>query len=277
MNRGAWMIVRGTRATVRQSRCLDKQVLLSSESGLQPASHRPANTSSRLAASRILSAQRSSSSELASCCFLGQPGLRGLVVCLSAEDGWWPDLPCASDPRITRAEGGRERADSVLNGLNKLASLDAADEDWVLVHDAARPNLAETDLHKLLYELGQDPIGGLLAVPVRDTLKIVGADGRVTSTPDRSLFWQAYTPQMFRLAALRRALSDALAAGATITDEASAMEWAGHAPRSRFSLGGSSSISTTSMVAARSKCSSRNPALLNIAEHAPAFLLVVGA
>lgn len=164
-------------------------------------------------------------------CFLGQPGLQGLVVCLSAEDDWWPDLPCASDPRINRTDGGRERADSVLNGLHKLVNLGATESDWVLVHDAARPNLAESDLHKLLHTLKNDPVGGLLAVQVRDTLKQAGPDGRVSSTPDRSLFWQAYTPQMFRLGALRSALSDALAAGATITDEASAMEWAGQAPR----------------------------------------------
>ena len=164
-------------------------------------------------------------------CFLGQPGLLGLVVCLSAEDGWWPGLPCAADPRIARADGGRERADSVLNGLHELASLGAAEDDWVLVHDAARPNLAETDLHKLLHALQDDAVGGLLAVPVRDTLKLADGHGRVSSTPDRTLFWQAYTPQMFRLGALRQALTDALASGATITDEASAMEWAGHAPR----------------------------------------------
>ena len=164
-------------------------------------------------------------------CFLDQPGLRGLVVCLSMEDGWWPDLPCASNPRITRTAGGKERADSVLNGLNELLALGAAEGDWVLVHDAARPNLAESDLHKLLHTLKDDAVGGLLAMPVRDTLKLAGPDGRVSSTPDRSLFWQAYTPQMFRLGALRSALSDALAAGATITDEASAMEWAGQAPR----------------------------------------------
>jgi 2-C-methyl-D-erythritol 4-phosphate cytidylyltransferase len=98
------------------------------------------------------------------------------------------------------------------------------------VHDAARPNLADSDLHKLLNTLADDPVGGLLAVPVRDTLKQIGPDGRVTSTPDRSLFWQAYTPQMFRLGPLQRALAEALAAGARITDEASAMEWVGQAP-----------------------------------------------
>ncbi len=163
-------------------------------------------------------------------CFLGQPGLLGLVVCLSADDGWWPQLACAADLRVTRADGGRERADSVLNGLHALAALGATEQDWVLVHDAARPNLAESDLYKLLHRLQDDPVGGLLAVPVRDTLKLAGPDGRVSATPDRSLFWQAYTPQMFRLGALRSALGDALAAGATITDEASAMEWAGQAP-----------------------------------------------
>lgn len=164
-------------------------------------------------------------------CFLDQPGLLGLVVCLSVDDGWWPQLACATDDRIQRADGGRERADSVLSGLDRLVELGADDDDWVLVHDAARPNLAESDLHRLLAELRDDPVGGLLAVPVRDTLKVVGADGRVVSTPDRAQFWQAYTPQMFRLGALRQALTDALRAGARITDEASAMEWAGQAPR----------------------------------------------
>lgn len=164
-------------------------------------------------------------------CFLDQPGLQGLVVCIAADDTWWPTLGCAADRRIQRAAGGRERADSVLSGLQALSGLGAQDNDWVLVHDAARPHLAATDLHKLLESLRDDPVGGLLAVPVRDTLKQVGADGRVTATPDRSLFWQAYTPQMFRLGALRQALTDALTCGALITDEASAMERAGFAPR----------------------------------------------
>ncbi|QIB51158.1 2-C-methyl-D-erythritol 4-phosphate cytidylyltransferase [Pseudomonas sp. OIL-1] len=163
-------------------------------------------------------------------CFLNQPGLRGLVVSLAENDPYWPELPCAQDVRIRTAAGGRERADSVLNGLEALVAQGAKSEDWVLVHDAARPNLADSDLYKLLETLADDAVGGLLAVPVRDTLKLAGADGRVTATPDRALFWQAYTPQMFRLEALRNALSGALGAGASITDEASAMEWAGQAP-----------------------------------------------
>lgn len=164
-------------------------------------------------------------------CFLAHPNLRGLVVSLAADDPWWPSLACASDSRIHRAPGGAERADSVLGGLHLLEKQGAADDDWVLVHDAARPNLIREDLDRLLGELADDPVGGLLAVPVRDTLKRVGPDGRVLETIDRSVIWQAYTPQMFRLGALEEALAGALAEKVAITDEASALEWAGQSPR----------------------------------------------
>jgi 2-C-methyl-D-erythritol 4-phosphate cytidylyltransferase len=164
-------------------------------------------------------------------CFLDHPRLKGLVLSLAADDPWWPKLAGASDARIHRAEGGSERADSVLAGLLQLLELGAQADDWVLVHDAARPNLARSDLDRLLGELASDPVGGLLAVPARDTLKRAGADGRVAETVDRSLIWQAYTPQMFRFAALHRALADALVAGVAVTDEASALEWAGQAPK----------------------------------------------
>ena len=164
-------------------------------------------------------------------CFLGHPTLKGLVLCLAEDDPYWPGLACASDLRIERAAGGCERADSVLNGLLHLLTLGAHEDDWVLVHDAARPNLSRDDLNLLLGELAEDPVGGLLAVPARDTLKRVGKDGRVRETIDRSVIWQAYTPQMFRLGQLHRSLADALVSHANITDEASALEWAGHAPR----------------------------------------------
>ena len=164
-------------------------------------------------------------------CFLGHPGLRGLVVSLAEHDPWWPMLACAGQPGVHRAPGGHERCDSVLNALLKLSELGAGRRDWVLVHDAARPNLAQTDLEHLLAELAFDEIGGLLAVPAKDTLKRAGADGRVSETLDRSVVWQAFTPQMFRLGPLQHALAEARVAGVNITDEASAMEWAGHAPR----------------------------------------------
>ncbi|EIK97855.1 2-C-methyl-D-erythritol 4-phosphate cytidylyltransferase [Pseudomonas sp. M47T1] len=164
-------------------------------------------------------------------CFLDHPGLKGLVVSLAEDDPYWPGLASARDSRIQRAPGGAERADSVLNALLHLHAQGAADDDWVLVHDAARPNLSRTDLDKLLGELAHDPVGGLLAVPARDTLKRADAHGRVAETVDRSTIWQAYTPQMFRLGALHRALADSLVADVAITDEASAMEWSGQAPR----------------------------------------------
>ncbi|PHN23707.1 2-C-methyl-D-erythritol 4-phosphate cytidylyltransferase [Pseudomonas sp. ICMP 460] len=164
-------------------------------------------------------------------CFLDHPSLKGLVVSLASDDPYWPNLACATDPRIQRADGGSQRSGSVLNALLQLNALGADDDDWVLVHDAARPNLSRDDLDKLLAELAHDPVGGLLAVPARDTLKRADKHGRVVETVDRSLVWQAYTPQMFRLGALHRALADSLVADAVITDEASAMEWSGQAPR----------------------------------------------
>ena len=164
-------------------------------------------------------------------CFLDHPGLKGVVVSLAEDDPFWPQLSCARDPRIHRAPGGSERADSVFNALLRLVELGAGEDDWVLVHDAARPNLARSDLDNLLAVLADDPVGGLLAVPARDTLKRAGPDGRVRETVDRSVIWQAYTPQMFRLAPLQHALADARVAGVAVTDEASAMEWAGLAPR----------------------------------------------
>ncbi len=164
-------------------------------------------------------------------CFLDHPQLHGLVVSLAEEDPYWPDLRCARDARVQRVAGGSERATSVLSGLQALPALGALDSDWVLVHDAARPNLAVEDLNRLLSSLADDPVGGLLAVPARDTLKRAGADGRVQETVDRSVIWHAFTPQMFRLGPLREALTDALGSGVAVTDEASALEWAGHHPR----------------------------------------------
>ena len=164
-------------------------------------------------------------------CFLDHPRLEGLVVSLAVDDPYWPTLPCALDSRIQQVAGGKERADSVLNALLHLHANGADDNDWVLVHDAARPNLARSDLDNLLGELAHDPVGGLLAVPAKDTLKRADTNGRVTETVDRSLIWQAYTPQMFRLGALHRALADSLVSNVAITDEASAIEWAGQSPR----------------------------------------------
>lgn len=123
-------------------------------------------------------------------------------------------------------KGGATRRDSVLGGLRSLASRCAPD-DWVLVHDAARPGLGAASLERLREQLAGDPIGGLLALPVADTLKRADARGRVARTEPREALWQAQTPQMFRFGVLRAALE----AHPGVTDEASALEAAGMAPR----------------------------------------------
>lgn len=162
-------------------------------------------------------------------CFLAHPKLLGVVVCLSAEDNHWATLAVSKQPTIETVIGGEERADSVLAALDFLATREPADS-WVLVHDAARPNLQPEDLEKLLITASQDAVGGLLATPARDTLKQTDGAGRVKVTLDRKTIWQALTPQMFRLGQLRQALQQALVAGQAITDEASAIELAGLSP-----------------------------------------------
>lgn len=125
--------------------------------------------------------------------------------------------------------GGETRAASVLNGLQAMRS-EVAVDDWVLVHDAARPCLGIELLHRLRDEIGDDPVGGLLALPVADTLKRGDADGRVLQTEPRADLWQAQTPQMFRYQLLVDALT-AAGTEAAITDEAAALERVGYRPR----------------------------------------------
>ena len=157
------------------------------------------------------------------------PALDGVYVALGADDAWWPHTEFADHPDLVRVDGGAERCHSVRNALESLA--DRADgADWVLVHDAARPCIRRGDIDRLIDTLRNDPVGGLLGMPVRDTMKRGGADGRVVATVERNGLWHAYTPQMFRLGMLRQALGAAIASGATVTDEAGAMELAGHAP-----------------------------------------------
>jgi 2-C-methyl-D-erythritol 4-phosphate cytidylyltransferase len=127
--------------------------------------------------------------------------------------------------------GGGTRRDSVYNGL-VAAMADVQADDWVLVHDAARPCLPAADLERLWEECRHDEIGGILALPVSDTVKRVGKDEggvqRIAGTEDRSQLWLAQTPQMFRAALLAEALGKA---ATTVTDEASAIERMGLRPR----------------------------------------------
>ncbi len=156
--------------------------------------------------------------------------LEVVAVVLHPDDRHADALSAMADPRVRRVAGGAERSDSVLAGLQALAR-DIPAEAWVLVHDAARPCLRLADLEGLIAEVLSGGIGGILAEPIVDTVKLAGDDGLVARTLDRNRLWRAQTPQMFRLGELRDALVAANRRGLAVTDEASAMEMAGHPVR----------------------------------------------
>ncbi|WP_129778719.1 2-C-methyl-D-erythritol 4-phosphate cytidylyltransferase [Peristeroidobacter soli] len=162
--------------------------------------------------------------------FLAHARTAGIVVALSADDQRWSQTTLAGDAKIATTIGGSERMDSVLAGLRALQGR-AAPDDWVLVHDAARPCLSAIDLDRLLTELDGDAAGGLLAAPVVDTLKRADEGGRVSQTVARDRLWRALTPQMFRYVVLQRALENAQAKAVAVTDEAQAVESLGLQPK----------------------------------------------
>ena len=161
---------------------------------------------------------------------LSVEALCGIAVALGTDDGFWPDLPFSQHDhsRILVAVGGRERCDSVLAGLHRLQGL-AAENDWILVHDAARLCVTREDILKLMHTLHDHPVGGILALPSVDTLKGV-SHGEIVDTVDRNHVWRALTPQMFRYRALTEALQQAAQKGLAVTDEASALELRGEKP-----------------------------------------------
>jgi 2-C-methyl-D-erythritol 4-phosphate cytidylyltransferase len=147
--------------------------------------------------------------------------LAGTLVVVSAGDDFFDALPVQVEPC-----GGATRAQSVANGLDALLQQGALASDWVLVHDAARCLITPQQINTLIDACLRDAVGGLLALPLPDTLK-AGKDGRVAATLDRGDKWLAQTPQMFRIGGLKDAL---LVAGDAVTDESSAMEFAGLRP-----------------------------------------------
>lgn len=161
---------------------------------------------------------------------LAVPGLRELVVAIAPGDGRWESLSPALRSRVRCVEGGADRALSVLNALHAFDPR-PADSDWVLVHDMARPCVRTQDICKLVAALADDDTGGLLAMPVVDTLKRADGDGRVEATVPRESLWRAQTPQMFRFGLLRAALQAARDAGVAVTDDAMAIERLGGRPR----------------------------------------------
>jgi len=168
--------------------------------------------------------------------FLQHPKISGIVVAVTPGDPYWQDISIVlnknnklNDKKIIVASGGEERCHSVLNALTELSGY-ASENDWVLVHDAARPCLKGSDIDHLMEQLSNTSEGGLLGVPMSDTVKHCDNQLKVTATVDRSQLWRALTPQMFPLKLLKDSLEQAVNSNALVTDEASAIELYGLKP-----------------------------------------------
>jgi len=156
--------------------------------------------------------------------------IRQIVVALHPQDRLWQRLGIEEGVRLRHCDGGANRCESVLSALAALQD-EAADDDLVLVHDAVRPCVSVSDIEHVIATAAEHPAGALLAIPASSTLKKADQHGNVITTLDRSDIWKAATPQVFRYDLLHSALTGAIAAGFTVTDESSALEMAGYAPR----------------------------------------------
>ncbi|THB62882.1 MAG: 2-C-methyl-D-erythritol 4-phosphate cytidylyltransferase [Gammaproteobacteria bacterium] len=156
--------------------------------------------------------------------------ISGGVVVVSKYDEYWRDLGFTHNKTLLVADGGKERSDSVLNGLNKLQTI-ADPQDWVMVHDAARPLVDAGDILRLALEGAGSDNGAILGCKVRDTIKLCDENGYIEKTVPRENLWHALTPQMFRMDLLQEAIESAHDSGRAITDDASAMELAGYKPQ----------------------------------------------
>ena len=166
--------------------------------------------------------------EWATAPFLSDPRCKAVVIVISSNDEYWPGV-ALSHSKLRVTQGGRERVHSVLAGLHSLH--DAQQDDWVLVHDAARPCLHVDDIEKLISETCNDSVGGILATPLSDTLKLADTGQRIARTIPRVDLWRALTPQMFRLGMLQAALHTAIESGSVVTDESAALEVKGLQPK----------------------------------------------
>lgn len=161
--------------------------------------------------------------------FVQHAAVSRIAVVLHADDAHWSTLSLSDHPKIITTVGGETRAHSVLQGLQALRD-HAGDEDWVMVHDAARPGVRLSHIDRLMRAVSEHAVGGLLAVPVHDTLKKANDQGTVFETVAREKLWAAQTPQLFRVGILCDALTQALSSGVAITDESSAVERLGYEP-----------------------------------------------
>ena len=167
---------------------------------------------------------------------LKNKNINGLVIALRPDDAYFSDIKINSNKPVLRAAGGIERADSVLNALTTLFQHNQfdANNDWVMVHDAVRACLKQQDIDRLVNEVAEDKNGGLLALPVRDTMKrqnVGKSIATVAKTIKRENLWHALTPQYFHAASLKNALEKTQLEDKEITDESSAMEFVGFSPR----------------------------------------------
>lgn len=168
--------------------------------------------------------------------FIHHPHISGIVVAVSKGDPYWQDMEknikeqlVSQGKSLMVADGGNERCHSVLNALQCLSKR-ASERDWALVHDAARPCLTADDIDKLIIHLADSETGGLLGLPMADTVKRCNSNHQVLETVDRSTLWRALTPQMFPLKLLTDSLKQAINEEALVTDEASAIELQGLRP-----------------------------------------------
>ena len=156
-------------------------------------------------------------------------GFEEILVALNPADTFWQKLNF-THPKVKTIHGGFERCNSVNNALEDLSDR-AENADWVLVHDAVRPCISDSDLKKITDIVHEEDVGGLLACPILDTIKEVDENLDVQKTIPREKLWSAMTPQIFRYELLKQALEAALVAGGSVTDEASAIESIGLTPR----------------------------------------------
>jgi len=158
---------------------------------------------------------------------LSHKNIAKVVLAISDVDAYFAQTTLVDNPNIIRVSGGKERVDSVLNGLQVIN-----DKEWVLVHDAARPCITHDDIDKLIKQCLASNSGGILAAPVVDTMKLAINNNaneatQVSKTIDRSSLWHAFTPQMFKTKELKQAIEEAQKKGLLITDESSAIESVG--------------------------------------------------
>ena len=159
---------------------------------------------------------------------LGFLPLKKIILPIAKHDQYFPLLPLAQHEKIVTCEGGAERFESVLNGLNQLLEIGASENDWVMVHDVARPCITHEDLETLFAQRNEQ--GAILGMQVRDTMKRCDDSGRILKTVEREHLWHALTPQLARIGLLKSSIETCITDQHSITDEASALEYCGYQP-----------------------------------------------